>query len=71
MCSQFCEAINNAAGTYIDNHPSDFEDTFAPVPLELTDEWLLNLINLVGLELTAAAAPFFDGGKSQLASFRQ
>lgn len=71
MYSQFYDAINSAAGTYIDNALVDFEDTFAPVPPEPSDEWLLILINLLDLGLTAVAAPFFDGGESQPASSRQ
>ncbi|KGO58768.1 Glycoside hydrolase, superfamily [Penicillium expansum] len=59
--SQLWYAINGIAATYIDNQLSDFEDTFAPVPPAKSDEWLDILIDLLGLGLTAVAAPFFDG----------
>ncbi|KAL6887059.1 glycoside hydrolase family 18 protein [Trichoderma evansii] len=61
MYSQFYAAINYASGTYISDALADFENTFAPVPPEEDDEWKLILTNLVGLGLTAVAAPFFDG----------
>ncbi|PYI14800.1 glycoside hydrolase, partial [Aspergillus violaceofuscus CBS 115571] len=61
MYSQFFDAISVAAGTYIDNQLQDFESTFAPVPPAPSDEWLVILTNLLGLGLTAVAAPYFDG----------
>ncbi|KAL7939413.1 glycoside hydrolase family 18 protein [Trichoderma chlorosporum] len=61
MYSQFWNALGYAAGTYLDNQLAEFEDTFAPVPPEKNDEWEDILINLLGLGLTAVAAPFFDG----------
>lgn len=63
MYSQLYYAINGIAATYVDNQLSDFEDTFAPVPPAKSDEWLVLLIDLLGLGLTAVAAPFFDGGE--------
>lgn len=65
MCSNFYQVINDASATYISDALLDFENTFAPVPPEEDDEWKLILTNLVGLGLTAIAAPFFDGGESQ------
>ncbi|KAJ5947147.1 Glycoside hydrolase superfamily [Penicillium verhagenii] len=59
--SQFYLAINGIAATYIDNQLAEFEDTFAPVPPTESDAWLDILIDLLGLGLTAVAAPFFDG----------
>ncbi|WPG98091.1 Hypothetical protein R9X50_00087700 [Acrodontium crateriforme] len=59
--SQLYNAINDAAGSYIDSQLQSFEDTFAPVPPARSDEWLLILTSLLGLGLTAIAAPFFDG----------
>ncbi|EKV10555.1 glycoside hydrolase family 18 protein [Penicillium digitatum] len=59
--SQFYDAINAIAGTYIDSQLQDFETTFAPLPPAPSDEWLVILINLLGLGLTVVAAPFFDG----------
>jgi hypothetical protein len=64
MYSQFLSAIQGAAG-YIDAQLSAFETTFAPVPPPKSDEWLLILISILGLGLTAIAAPFFDGGESR------
>jgi hypothetical protein len=66
MFGQFYNAINNAAATLIDPALAKMEDTFAPVPPEKDDEWELIFINLIGLGLTAIAAPFFDGSESQL-----
>ncbi|KAJ5726918.1 Glycoside hydrolase superfamily [Penicillium malachiteum] len=59
--SQLYNAINGIAATYIDDQLKDFEDTFAPIPPTESDEWLDILIDLLGLGLTAVAAPFFDG----------
>lgn len=61
MYSQLNAAISGIAATYIDNQLSDFEDTFAPVPPPKSDEWIVLLTDLLGLGLTAVAAPFFDG----------
>lgn len=58
--------INAAAANYIDTQLADFEDTFAPVAPAASDEWLEIVISLVGLGITAIAAPFFDGGTSSL-----
>ncbi|KAM0511469.1 hypothetical protein ACHAPE_009823 [Trichoderma viride] len=58
--SQFYYTIVEIAATYIDNQMEDFELTFAPVPPEPSDEWLEILIALLGLGITAIAAPFFD-----------
>lgn len=63
MYSQLWYAITGIAATYIDNQLSDFEDTFAPVPPAKSDEWEVLLIDLLGLGITAIAAPFFDGGE--------
>lgn len=63
MYSQLNDAISGIAATYIDNQLSDFEDTFAPVPPPKSDEWIVLLTDLLGLGLTAVAAPFFDGGE--------
>lgn len=41
-----------------------FEDTFAPVPPPQSDTWEEILIDLVGLGITAIAAPYLDGGES-------
>jgi hypothetical protein len=65
MYSQFYNAITAATGQYIDNQLADFETTFAPVPPPKSDEWLVILISLLGLGITAIAAPFFEGGESQ------
>jgi hypothetical protein len=65
MYSQFYNAITAAAGQYIDSQLQYFETTFAPVPPPKSDEWLLILINLLGLGISAIAAPFFEGGESR------
>lgn len=64
MYTALFDAINDAAASYIDTQLADFEDTFAPVPTSSSDEWLEILISLIGLGITAIAAPFFDGGTS-------
>ncbi|KAJ5810753.1 uncharacterized protein N7503_002971 [Penicillium pulvis] len=62
-CADFegFDAITEAAALYIDDQLDEFEDTFAPVPPAPSDEWLVIFISMVGLGLTAVAAPFFDG----------
>lgn len=60
MYSQLYSGIFDATGGYIDTQLQDFEDTFAPVPPAPSDEWLILLTSLLGLGITAVAAPFFD-----------
>ncbi|PYH88504.1 hypothetical protein BO71DRAFT_467833 [Aspergillus ellipticus CBS 707.79] len=70
MYSQFFDAINDAAGTYIDDQLPDFETTFAPVPPAPSNDWEVILTNLLGLGITAVAAPYFDGVFASLPAVR-
>lgn len=63
MFQSFHDALTDEAATYIDSQLASFEDTFATVPPEKSDEWLEILLNLLGLGFSAAAAPFFDSCK--------
>lgn len=69
MYSELYSAINAASG-YIDSQLDSFELTFAPVSQPKSDEWLVILIALLGLGLTAVAAPFFAGGESRRGNSR-
>jgi hypothetical protein len=62
MYSQLSTAISDASG-YIASQLDSFELTFAPVAQPKSDEWIVILIALLGLGLTAVAAPFFAEGK--------
>ncbi|KGO76570.1 Peptidoglycan-binding Lysin subgroup [Penicillium italicum] len=61
MYTELYDNINSDAGVYIDSQLQDFEATFAPVPPAPSDDWLVILTNLLGLGITAIAAPYFDG----------
>jgi hypothetical protein len=63
MYSQLYTAISDAS-RYINSQLASFKLTFAPVAQPKSDEWILILIALLGLGLTAVAALFFARGKS-------
>ncbi|OBT40321.1 hypothetical protein VE00_08471 [Pseudogymnoascus sp. WSF 3629] len=69
MYQTFNDALYKAAATVITPALSDFEKKFTPVPPEEDNTWLLLLLDLVTVGISAVAAPFFNNFIAKLPYF--
>lgn len=69
MYQSYHDALYKAAASSINPALEDFENKFSPIPPEQDNNWLLLLLDLVTVGVSAAAAPFFNNFLSKLPYF--
>jgi GH18 family chitinase len=69
MYQSYHDALYKAAAAAINPALEDFENKFSPIPPEEDNTWLLLLLDIVTVGVSAAAAPFFNNFLAKLPYF--